>query len=203
MSNNIIDLLDSLDEEDLAKVSKLIVKLAKHKTAKRKPEPEPTQYTRPTKQPATASIKPNVRPTEAPKGLNRRPTLRDELGRGGKNSGGGNAPKTEVVTGTLGNKIRMGRGKKQARSEELWTGPRENVFEKMVKTDAAELDIGKEEDQKFDKKNKNKSRTPRLGRDNRVWMSCVGGCNQDHFVDPSYVASEEGYMCNDCILGRK
>jgi len=199
MSSDINEMLASLDEEDLSKVYKLITKLA----SKRK-KVAAAQVTRPTPRPAaTVPIKQNTRPTEAPKGLNRRPTLRDELGRGGKNSGGGNAPRHEVVTGTLGNKIRMGRGKKQARSEELWTGPRENVFETLVKTDAAELNIGKEEDQKFDKKNKNKSRTPRLGRDNRVWMSCVGGCCQDYFVDPSYVASEEGYVCNDCILGRK
>lgn len=202
MSNNILDMLESLDEEDLDKVSKLIAKLArKHKTAQ--PAPEPPPVTRPTRQPTTASIKPNVRPTEAPKGLNRRPTLRDELGRGGKANAANSGPKTEIVTGTLGNKIRMGRGKKQARTEELWTGPRENVFETLVKTDAAELNVGKEEDQKFDKKNKNKSRTPRMGRDNRVWVSCIGGCCQDYFVDPSYIASEEGYTCNDCILGRK
>ncbi len=196
MSQDIVNKLDLLNPQELAKVAKLVNKLAaKHvDEPKSKPvESRPVKKAKPP-QPEVQQIK-------------QRPALRDVVRSGGNSrpaQRGGESTRTNVRTRS--GSIQMGKGTKLAQKKEFETGPRENQFLEMLKTDKS-LEANKARDRKIDKLIDRPDPTPRMPKRHEEWVECDGGCNNEYLVDVGLCTKDDNgnlhFRCNSCIVGNK
>jgi len=157
MDNDVLNLLSTLNSEEIAKVEKLIRKLAsKHidtqQQEKRRVELQPEPVAR-----------------------QERSALRQEIGRPVKKPRQGGKRLQESGP------ARKGDTKKYMRTEGFYTGLRDNVFEEMLD----ELAPATENDKKIDRLIKRTPPSPRKG-DQREYVLC-GGCGYEFLINPDTV----------------
>ncbi len=188
MSQEILDKLELLTEPELAKVFKLINKLAaKHVEPEPEPEPIPQKLVG-RRKPDLHNIRQTQgsRATSNPVGKINRPKQSEELPvRRGQN--------------------KIGKDKKAARSEPMVIpdGQRPNKFFELTNDVGRKIaDTSKKDTETFDKKVV-AGFTPRAQRVQLEQFDCVE-CGDTYEVNPGLIPDEgQGFTCNDCITSKK
>jgi hypothetical protein len=188
MSQEILDKLELLTQPELAKVFKLINKLAaKHDVEEIEPEQVPQKLVG-RRKPDLHNIRQpqDSRATSEPVGKINRQKQNEAL------------------------PIRRGQAKKKvgeiaARSEPMVIpdGPRPNKFFELTNDVGRKIaDTSKKDTEDFDRKVK-ADYTPRARSVQLEQVDCIE-CGDTYEVDPGLIVAESaGFVCNDCITSRK
>lgn len=92
--------------------------------------------------------------------------------------------------------------KTYARREPIYIGERENKFLELTEGGKKIADSSKE-DSEFDRKVwAGHTPVPRGQRQAQVEIACVE-CDEVSLVNPGYPVTDRGYVCNDCIVRNK
>lgn len=172
---DILQKLEGLKDEDVAKVLKLINKLS--------------GKTKSTQQ-ETPIVESRPKQTS-------RPAIRDVVRSGGATTQSRRASGTGTTSGATGKMTKL------MRAEPMGTAPRENKLFEMIDKDPVvirELEASKQHDQELESKIK---RTKPVERERRstelIWVACAGHCGNEYLVNPDLITSEYSFRCNDCI----